>query len=91
MAVSELRRHCPDINSGLAPVGYRNGSDPVVLPYQINNHPAALALLQMVELERAKFTPSQPGAQEHAQRRSIAFSFQGVGIRKSKQVLDLMK
>src|ERR1043166_5778731 len=73
-AYVDCRSRTPVINSEFRPGRHWNGADPAVFADQIDNHPAPLALLDVVESKRRGFGTSQPATDQDRQQRAIAFS-----------------
>jgi hypothetical protein len=54
----------------------RHGANPFSLPNEVGNHPAALPLLNMADIERYDLFAPQSGAEEQAEQRAIALRLQ---------------
>src|SRR5215472_421380 len=50
------------------------------LAQQVDEHPAALALLDVPALERRELASTQSAAEKHRQNRAVPFSFHGVEL-----------
>ena len=59
------------------------------LAHQVDEHPAAFALLDVPRLERRELAPAQCTAQKHCQDRPAPLSFAGLELGFSKQALRL--
>src|SRR5580704_15547863 len=81
---------CPRIDGHLHPGWHRRGSDPTMLPDQINDAPAAIALLQVRERERGHLGAPQAAAEKNGENSSVAQSSERRGIRGAQQRLRLL-
>src|SRR5215469_472420 len=70
--------HCSEAN--------RHRADPLSLAHQVDEHPAAVALLDVPAVEHCELAAAQGAAQKHRQNRAVPFSFNGLDLGLSKQV-----
>jgi len=68
----DTRRQRPRVNRNLHPRGYRRGANAPVFPNEIDDPPAAIALLDMRKRERCHFRSSEPAAEKNGKDRAIA-------------------
>ena len=73
MPCSKAGRLSPAINGCLGPVRHRHRAHAVSLPQEIYNYPAAIALLDILDLQRRQLGAAQPVAQ---QQRLVALAFE---------------
>ena len=66
-----------------------HGPDPLALAHQVDEHPAAVALLDVPALERREFAAAQGAAQEHRENGAVPFSFGGLDLGLSEEVAGL--
>ena len=81
---------CPGIDRHLHPGRHRRGADPAVLADQINDAPAAIALLQVRECERRDLRPSETAAEKNGENGSVAQSPECRDIRRAQKRLRLL-
>ena len=70
----------PEVDRLLDPGRDGDRAQAAVLAAQIDDHPAAVALLDVVDRQRHGFAAAQAAADEQRQQGAIAFAFQGGGI-----------
>jgi hypothetical protein len=58
----------------------------VLILFLVDEHPAAVALLDVPALERCELAAAQGAAQKHRQNRPVPFSLGGLDLRLSEQV-----
>src|ERR1700727_2223616 len=74
VTLRQARRKHPRINGHLYPGRHRRGADPTMLADQINDAPAAIALLQVRESERGHLRAPQATAEKNGEDSSVAQS-----------------
>ena len=73
----------PPINAGLDPGRDGDGADPISLADQIRQHPAGLALLQVLEFTTQKLCTAEAAADKQGQDGSVALTGQGLSLSRS--------
>ena len=85
VTVGDAGRRCPRIDRHLHPGRHRRGADPPVLSDEIDDAPAAVALLDVRERERSHFRSPQPAAQKNGQNGAIAQPAKVRDVRRVQQ------
>ena len=71
----------PDIDRGFGPARHRHRAHARAFADQVDDHPAAVALLDVVELQRRRFLAAQAAAEHDGEQRAIAFAFERLACR----------
>src|SRR5258708_22657308 len=74
----------PQVERDLDPGRHRNGTQPPTLANQVGEYPAAVALLNMLDLEPGQFTTPQPAAEQYGQDGPVALSLDRGGIGRAE-------
>src|ERR1700685_2309936 len=80
---------CPRIDGHLNPGRHRRSADPTVLADEIDDAPAAIALLQVRERERGHLGAPQAAAEKNGENSSVPPSPEPRDIRRAQQRLRL--
>ena len=70
----------PEVDRLLHPGRHRHRADAAVLAVKVDEHPAAVALLNVLDRKRRGFGAAQPAADQQGQDGAIAPAFEGRGI-----------
>ncbi len=70
---------------------HRDGADALSLPYQVRQHPAALAQLQGIDLEHSELPPAQRAADWQRQDHVVPFAFEGQAVGYCEQLPGLAR
>src|ERR1019366_9803834 len=77
----------PRVDSGLCPCGHRNRPDLAAFAREIHDAPAAVALLNVIEVEAGEFGSAQPATDQEGEQRAIARGREAAGTRRRRQEL----
>ena len=89
-AVFDACRGHPGVDSLLDPDRYGDGAYASSLPFEVGQDPAALPLLDGLDIERGQFLPPQGAANQQRQDHVIAFALQCRAVRNGEQLFGLL-
>ncbi|HXP87798.1 MAG TPA: hypothetical protein VN841_23905 [Bryobacteraceae bacterium] len=89
VASVHARRAGPCVNGHLDPGRHRSRADATVLPHEIHNAPAAIALLDVGKRERGYLRAPEPAAKQYGQNRAVAQAADRCGVRRVEKTLRL--
>ena len=88
-AVGEAGQQRPAVDQHPGPGRHRHRAHAVALADDVDDGPAAVALLQVAERERGQLAAAQAAAEQHGQDGLVAHALEGGGVRRIQQRLGL--